>query len=163
MPLDSRQIAAQGFLVPGSTPLLIAVQGLLPVRGGSTGGGHKTQRGRWSPYARHDDVFNLPLEERAQLPTLSGEELALLLEEASLSSAEALLASVVKSGVPEQVFLASIGVPRAHLVALFEAHGPQLAAEPATLLTLLTTSEPNYANARLRLALLLAAALLMWD
>lgn len=152
--LNPRYISVQGFNV---SPRLVAVQGLWPPpRRGSAG--------RWSPYARHDDVFNLPVEDRALLPVLSGEELASLLAEADRSSVVALLSSVAAEGVPEQVFLNSIGVPRAHLVALFEAHGPQITVEPAALPVLLALAAGvDRLDRRLRLALLVAAALLMWN
>lgn len=153
--LSPRYISVQGFNV---SPRLVAVQGLWPPpRRGSAG--------RWSPYARHDDVFNLPVEDRALLPVLSGEELASLLAEADRSSVAALLSSVAAEGVPEQVFLNSIGVPRAHLVALFEAHGPQIEVDASLLssLLVLVASEQRFNDTRLRLALLMAAAILMWD
>lgn len=140
------------------SPHLVAVQGLWPPpRRGSIG--------RWSPYARHDDVFNLPVEDRALLPVLSGEELASLLAEADRSSVVALLSSVAAEGIPEQVFLNSIGVPRAHLVAMFEVHGPQIEVDASLLPSLLAlvASEQRFNDTRLRLTLLMAVAILMWD
>jgi hypothetical protein len=149
----------------GYGALHIGLQGLVPFEAGE--GALAGSR----VFTTLDDVY--PRRRRAprdetlppQLPVLSGEELAdLFASVGPYSSVTGLLDAARRAGVPEDLFLRSLGIPRQRLVALFEARGAELAEDPALLPTLLAAAlaTERAVDNRLRLALLLAVALL-WD